>query len=340
MHPKAPSINNPELFQSCAELMVPQSNDNIPAILTSCRPKRTGEWQCQDKAAISILKAPVGPNDLQNAFEKAHLATCEEEGGCSVTTLLIEPHSITVAWLGDSPAFLAGVNPEGKIMEIVGLNEPHIPLYEKAAIEGRGGIVTSEGRLDLACAAPDQVNNYSLSMARSLGNRWLQGLLNRIPSVTSIPTTELTEKLRWYAILGSDGILPESERNLMFPGNPAVTFTDNDIIQRSAELFRDMVNEHALPWLTESGNWASNITQIAQERLLQMEQAANKEEVGYPAVDDTTLLIIPLPLTQAGTALLATVADGHRNGGEMTAAKAVTTIHHSMVNMASMRETV
>lgn len=330
-------LNNPELFLTTLAL-VQHTNLANPANLASqlsglqasSRAKRILNWGSQDRAAVSIFNAELNSDHLKTAYQKANTATLTEDGGCSATTLLIRPNTISVAWLGDSPVFLAGVDSAGKIAEIIGLNEPHIPLYEADTIKAKGGIVTSEGRLDLQHSAQDQINNYSLSMSRAFGNQWLGSLLNRQPSLVSFPINQLSEGLTWYAVIGSDGILPESERSLLHPTNPNAAFTDNEIISRSALLFQQLVNEQCQPWLKTQPNWASNVTQIAQGQLFKMEKTADKQLVGYPAVDDTTLIITPLSLIENNISLIITVADGHRNGGEITAQKTVDAIHESL----------
>lgn len=328
------ALNNPELFESSLAI-VQHTNPAHPSsrlkgLQVSSRPKRSLNWGSQDRAAISFLKAELDLNHLETAYQKANEATFKEDGGCSATTLLIRPDVICVAWLGDSPAFLAGIDSAGKIAEIIGLNEPHAPIYETDSITKKGGMVTPEGRLDLRHSAQDQVNNYSLSMSRAFGNQWLGDLLNRQPSLTSLPVNQLSKSLTWYAVVGSDGILPESERNLLYPTHSNAAFTDNEIITRSALLFQQLVNEQCQPWLKTQDNWASDVTQIAQAQLLKMEQTADKQMVGYAAVDDTTLIIAPLSLSEENTSLIITVADGHRNGGEITAQKTVDTIHESL----------
>lgn len=331
MPQEKPVINNPELFKTAGDITTHRlAGIDIP-VQVSSRPKRASGWACQDRAAISFLNGETGLNALERAYHKANEATLQEAGGCSATTLVIDQTQISVAWLGDSPAFLVGVNEAGALQEILGLNEPHIPLYEQAQIKARGGIVNHEGRLDLASSAQDQVNNYSLSMARALGNQWLGNLLNRTPSLIRFSLSDLSKSLQWYAVLGSDGILPESERSLMFPSTPEAALSDNEIITRSAGLFKALVNDYGKPWLTEQANWAGNVTQIAQEQLLAMEMATDKQQVGYPAVDDTTVLIAPLGRNWPDSVSLAlTVADGHRAGGEVTAQKAVEAIHRAL----------
>lgn len=328
------ALNNPELFESSLALVQHTSPGNLSsqlaAVQVSSRAKRNLNWGSQDRAAISFLNAELDSKHLETAYQKANEATFTEDGGCSATTLLIRPDTICVAWLGDSPAFLAGVDSAGKIDEIIGLNEPHAPLYETESIMGKGGMVTPEGRLDLQHSAQDQINNYSLSMSRAFGNQWLGNLLNRQPSLISFPINQLSKSLTWYAVIGSDGILPESERSLLHPGHPEAAFTDNDIITRSARLFQQLVNEQGQPWLSTHTNWASDVTQIAQAQLFKMEQTADKQLVGYPAVDDTTLIITPLSLSETNASLIITVADGHRNGGEITAQKTVDAIHESL----------
>jgi hypothetical protein len=328
------ALNNPELFESSLAIVQHTNpahlSSRLKGLQVSSRPKRSLNWGSQDRAAISFLKAELDLNHLETAYQKANEATLTEEGGCSATTLLMRPDAICVAWLGDSPAFLAGIDSAGKIAEIIGLNEPHAPIYETDSITKKGGMVTPEGRLDLRHSAQDQINNYSLSMSRAFGNQWLGNLLNRQPSLISFPVNQLSTSLTWYAVVGSDGILPESERSLLHPGNPETNFSNNDIIIRSAQLFQQLVNKQGQPWLNTENRWASDVTQIAQTELFKMEQTADKQLVGYPAVDDTTLIIAPLSLSEENIALIITVADGHRNGGEITAQKTVDAIHDSL----------
>ena len=312
---------------------VQETNLLIPGKLyVYSKAKRSTGWMNQDRSAISVFKNNIDPQGLVAAYQAAAKATVSQQGGCSATTLLMTHNGIDVAWLGDSPAFLTGIDPNsGRIQEIMGLNEPHIPFYEREAILARGGRVNAEGRLDLAAEAGDQVNNYSLSMSRAFGNAWLGDLLNREPGLVHIPTNTLNPALHWYAVIGSDGILPESERNLMHPRKADAHFDDRDLITYCAQLFQQLVNAEGKSWLPDSGHWADDIAHIAQERLRQMEAVADKQEVGYAAVDDTTVMIISLAQDFLQTpAIVLSVTDGHREGGEITAQKAVEAIHQNL----------
>jgi Protein phosphatase 2C len=303
----------------------------IPETLYIYSQTKRADWGNQDRLALSFLNQPITKEAIFAAYQAAAEATLAEEGGCSATSLLLTEKGIDVAWLGDSPAFLVGLDSTGRIQEIIGVNEPHIPTYEREAIAARGGRVNEEGRLDLSAEASDQVNNYSLSMLRAFGNRWLGNLLIREPGYIYVDTTKLTPTLTWYAVIGSDGILPESERNLMHPRQANATPADLDLITYCADCFKRLVNADGLPWLAASGNWAENVAQIAQARLRQMEAVADKTEVGYAAVDDTTVMIIALAQDFSQTPTIAlTIADGHRAGGEVTAQKAVEAIHLSL----------
>lgn len=303
----------------------------IPDSLYIYSQTKRADWENQDRLALSFLNRLITQEAIFAAYKAAAEATLAEEGGCSATSLLLTENSMDVAWLGDSPAFLVGLDSTGRIQEIIGVNEPHIPTYEREAIAALGGLVNADGRLDLAAEASDQVNNYSLSMSRAFGNRWLGNLLIREPGYVHVDTTQLTPTLTWYAVIGSDGILPESERNLMHPRQANATPADLDLITYCAGLFQQLVNAEGLPWLAASGNWAENVAHIAQARLRQMEAAADKNEVGYAAVDDTTVMIIAVAQDFSQTPTIAlTIADGHRVGGEVTAQKAVEVIHRSL----------
>jgi|GEM_PF-2960547 len=322
--------SNPELFQDLGQVVQDGHSLIFDGLQVSSRPKRTHGWESQDLAAISLFKASVNEKYLQAAYAEAALVTEAEEGGCSATTVVLTHDDVRVAWLGDSPAFLIGVHPEtGLIKEIKGLNEPHIPIYDRFSILDKGGRIDEDGRLDLDAPATDQINNYSLSMSRSFGNRWLSSLLSRVPSVVHWPLHALDFSLNWYALLGSDGILPDSERNLMFPASCEVKPQDNDIIQRCAEQFKAMVNVLCPPG-TAISNWAPLVTQKAQEKLAAMEADADKKQVGYAAIDDTTFMLCPITALKPGITVVLTVTDGHRLGGEVTAAKAINAIHASL----------
>jgi hypothetical protein len=329
------TIQNRELIEQITQVVHGSVDIGTDIFQASSRPKRPQGWECQDRGAISAFKSSLGLESLKLAYQQAAEVTKQEEGGCSSTTILISSGLVHVAWLGDSPVFLIGVHKtSGKIEDIKALNEPHIPTYEREDILERGGQVDADGRLDLATSAQDQVNNYSLSMSRAFGNRWLGNLLSRAPGLLSYPLSELSQELEWYALVGSDGILPESERNLMFPKNPQAKAEENDIINFCATLFKNLVNESCQPWLAENKNWAANITQVAQEQLHKMEAIADKQLVGYPAVDDTTLLLCSLSDINPEISVILTVTDGHRQGGEITAQKAIDAIHTSLASQA------
>jgi serine/threonine protein phosphatase PrpC len=321
---------NPELFQDLGQVVQDGHSLIFDGLQASSRPKRSNGWESQDRAAISLFHGAVNEQLLQTAYAEAALATESEEGGCSSTTVVLTRDDVRVAWLGDSPAFLIGIHPEtGVIKEIKGLNEPHIPTYDRTDILNKGGRIDADGRLDLSASAADQVNNYSLSMSRSFGNRWLSGLLSRVPSIVHWPLHAMDFSLNWFAVLGSDGILPESERNLMFPAAGEAKPQDNDIIHRCADQFKAMANVLCPP-STSISKWASVVTQKAQEKLAEMEASADKKQVGYAAIDDTTFMLCPIGAIKPGISVVLTVTDGHRLGGEVTAQKAVDAIHASL----------
>lgn len=310
----------------------------------SSRVKPKEDYEIQDRAEIGIMKPGLTEENLRGAYGAGVEATKNKLGGSSGTTMLIMPGRVLVAWMGDSPAFLAGVNPgTGKIEDIIGLNEPHIPFNEEAELVERGGKLDDLKRLDNLEPSHDQENEYPLSMSRAFGNAWLPPLI-REPGIVHYDTTQLSDKLDWYGVVASDGVLMESEADLMFPpkhnrkmmqdSELRAKFGHKGLIDYCAYLFQQLVNDDCKPWKPENGNWAENVTKVSQDNLKMMEAnekldpVTNKKRIGYAAVDDTTLLIEPIP--QKGTkfpTIVMTVTDGHRRKGEETAAEALKAIH-------------
>ncbi|HEY9745839.1 MAG TPA: hypothetical protein V6C99_06435 [Oculatellaceae cyanobacterium] len=302
----------------CGNLVTLSSVPNLAALLddieTSAIPKPKPGWGSQDRARISMLDRELTAQELQQAYQQTAQETAALEGGCSGTTLLITPKKIHVAWLGDTPAFLVGIDPaSGQAVQVKGLNEPHIPIREAERIEKKGGRVV-DGRLDKPGAT-----EMSLSMSRAFGNAWLGELLNREPEVLTVERAELDPNLDWVAVVGSDGIIADSEHNLLFPrkdGRP--------IIDHVASLFQELIAE-----IWQSPNRAEVITAKAQAVLQQLyDQTPEPRRFDDAVVDDTTLVIVPLQKMNADIfSCVVTVADGHRDGGEVTAERVAELIH-------------
>lgn len=287
----------------------------------SSRPKPRPGWQNQDRAKIDLLDKEISANQLREAYLKAAQQTAELSGGSTGTTMIVTPSMIHVAWLGDSPAFLVGVDSKTKnIKQVVGLNEPHIPLYDENRIKSNGGYV-EEGRLVRPGAT-----ETSLSMSRSFGDSWLGETLVRQPDLITIERKELSSSLTWYGVVGSDGVIMDSEYNLLFPRKDGT-----QIIDHVAKLFGDLLKE----FRAEQEDWADIITAKAQEKLQELhDKTPEPRRFDDAVVDDTSLAIILLSqkTDHPAYSYIATVTDGHRDGGEITAQKAIAIIHETLTN--------
>ena len=277
------------------------------------RPKPKAGWQNQDCVRVDLLEKEIDSADLKKAYQTAAKETAVLSGGSTGTTLVVTPSKIHVAWLGDSPAFLVGVNPDsGLIEEVKGLNEPHTALYEREQIEAKGGRV-EEGRLAMPGA-----EETSLSMSRSFGDSWLGNLLNRDPEIMTIERASLPANLVWYGVVASDGVISDSEYNLLFPRPDG-----SRIIDHVAKLFRTLLTE---PWSGQQ-NWAEHITQTAQQELQKLhDKTPEPRRFDDAVVDDTSMAIVPISSNESHT-YVATVTDGHRDGGEIVANQVIHIIH-------------
>ncbi|AGT10615.1 bifunctional serine/threonine-protein kinase/phosphatase [Paracoccus aminophilus] len=174
-------------------------------------------WHLPLTLADALDQAPEAVDTaIAEAFARTqtHLARMAAgRAGTTATLAVIEPARITLAWLGDSPAYLAR---EGAAPEL--LIRPHLPerADEAARIAAAGGSLRREERMmdsgEMVPWGPQRVYGAQgegaqsevggIALTRALGLPALDPVISPVPEITQIPRPEGRARL----ILASDGV--------------------------------------------------------------------------------------------------------------------------------------